>query len=280
MDCKQAQEMLLGLDRPAAAEAMAPELRGHVSSCSACQAYAAKLVRLESMVAGLAMPAESATAKQAFAQRLRLRIEAARPRAAVLRRRIAWSSLAAAAVIALGAGLGLWFMGGGSASAQAALDDLVQLNLQLAGTPDVAQRATLFHQREAHFRRWMERRDLTPEQKEQAGALLKNCDYLVRHADPLDEAEGFSKLSQGLLSQAKAADRKGIMSPEHLRRIERLRREGIAGSLKRFQARNHASEDHAQDDRARDLLKRDQEVAAQVKALLDQSTAGRGQPKP
>jgi hypothetical protein len=126
----------------------------------------------------------------------------------------------------------------------------------------------------------MERRDLTPEQKEQAAALLKNCDYLVRHADPLDEAEGFSKLSQHLLAQDQGAGRKAAPSLERLRRIERLRREGIAGSLRRFQARKHAANDHDQDDRARALEDRDQEVAAQVKALLDQSTSDQGQPKP
>ncbi len=244
MNCEEVQILLLQSETTKAPDGVFVRFSGdaavhvaeHVTQCVACSQLARKLRRLDKAVRSLPMPPGMVDARLRFESRLQeLNLVAAAPmphlashagkkrnpsvRKTSLLWRIADSRLTAAALLMLVIGGGIWGYEARVrqvATAEEAIDKLVEWNLQITQSESPAERHQLYAASPQAVKEPAILAPLDASDRQQADALIENGAFLVNNVDPLAEADHFSHLADLMVSKIESASAK---SAEVLARV-------------------------------------------------------------
>lgn len=203
---------------------------------------------------------------------IRYGAEAARSIRAIRRWRAAPWVVSAAAAVLLAAGIGLlilWSSAGQTAEASAALDRMVDWNIEMAEARSLDDRSRLYAaaagklDRQAHEGKW------SAEEQELAGRLLENGARLVCDDDPLTDAEGFTDVAAMLVRHmGAAASKRDARAMQRLSRsYARVIQYGVNAKVERFQSGGPAVPEH--DRKLEKLLRRHAELREQLAQILE-----------
>jgi hypothetical protein len=267
MDCRQAKELLLQCDDPAA---LAGELAAHCQSCAACTACGQEIDKIEQAWRAFPIPPAAERAKAAFLHKLAGRVT---PPARFVMRRPALQRGAVAAMVLAAAGLGvLLLLPAPQAHASPdVLTHLIDWNLALTQAETPAQRQRLFSDRAAPLTTAVAEAKLPHAEQALARTLLENGAWLVAHPDPAAAAERFDDVADRLLEDiTRAARRKdsGRLKrfAEHYRRVVAL---GVQGNVDRAEAAGTVTRKRfKQIERS---VRRDKERAEKLAELLERA---------
>jgi hypothetical protein len=232
MTCQAIQDQILMSDDP---RALSPDVAAHVASCAACAEFARRAGAIEAAGGRLATPIDSEAAKRQLLRRVRVTERWPSPsRPVILRifRRPVWGLVAAMLVI----GIGLGFYASRTTEGAVVVDQLVDWNLEMADAKGPADREQLYMSRASALDSAVRQASLDSEDRQLAMSLLEHGAWLVKHDDPVDEAERFSELADQLivrLDRAAAANDQQAM--QRLGRdCERLIQRGVHARLQKI----------------------------------------------
>jgi hypothetical protein len=230
MTCQAIQDQILMSDDP---KALSSDVAAHVATCPACAEFARRAVVIEAAGGRLATPIDSEAAKRQMLRRVRAeRSAASRPVVLRIFARPVWGLVAAMLVI----GIGLGFYASRTTEGAVVVDQLVDWNLEMADAKAPADREQLYMSRASALDSAVRRASLESEDRQLAMSLLEHGAWLVKHNDPVDEAERFSELADQLvvrLDRAAAADDQKAM--QRLGRdCERLIQRGVHARLQKI----------------------------------------------
>jgi hypothetical protein len=203
---------------------------------------------------------------------IRYGAEAARSIRAIRRWRAApWVASGAAAVL-LAAGIGLlilWSSAGQTAEASAALDRMVDWNIEMAEAGSLDARGRLYAAAAGKLGRQAQEGKWSAEEQELAGGLLENGARLARNADPLTDAEGFTDVAAVLVRHmgAAASKRDGRAMQRLGRYYARVIQSGVNAKVARIASGGPAVAEH--DRQLEKLLRRHAELRAQLAQILE-----------
>jgi hypothetical protein len=180
--------------------------------------------------------------------------------------------VSAAAAVLLAAGIGLlilWSSAGQTAEASAALDRMVDWNIEMAEAGSLDARGRLYAAAAGKLGRRAQEGKWSAEEQELAGRLLDNGARLARNDDPLTDAEGFTDVAAVLVRHMGAA-----ASKRDARAMQRLGRyyacviqSGVNAKVARLLSGGPAVAEH--DRQLEKLLRRHAELRAQLAQLLE-----------
>ncbi len=251
MTCQAIQDQILMSDDP---RVLSADIAAHMETCPACAEFARRAGAIEAAGGRLATPIDSAAGKRAMLRRVQAQRS---PRPMVLRifARPVWGLVAAMLVI----GIGLGFYASRTTEGAVVVDQLVDWNLEMADANGPADRAQLYTSRAAALDSAVRKASLDSEDRQLAMALLEHGSWLVKHNDPVDEAERFSELADQLivrLDRAAAANDQQAM--QRLGRdCERLIQRGVHARLQKIRNQHLPPSDTAK--RLERLTKRQSE---------------------
>lgn len=197
MNCNTAQALILNADHPATLPDDNADLRAHLDQCPPCRQLLDRVIRIENTAAALTIPPAQDAREQT---RARLRETTLRPRFL----RPAWIG-AVAALLVVGIGLGAYFAF--APSAPTLVDQLIDLDLELAAAQHPQERQQLYNQRAPRLESAVKNSRLSEEDRQLATALLRNGKWLTANADPLEQAERFSDIADVLVDRMDRAAR-------------------------------------------------------------------------
>jgi len=275
MDCPKVREWLLRSDLPEAG-AMPADVAGHLAGCADCRRLAESLRRLEAAARAMPAPGGAAVdaAREAFLARLPSSGAARSPARSTLALRLVRCSAAAAALALLATAVGLWLLSPGgtqTAEASAALDELVDWNIEIADGATPADRGRLYSARIDDMKRLAGEGGLSAEDRDLVGALLENGERLSHGTDPLADAEGFTDVAILLVQHmGKAAKRDDARRLTGLtRNYGRVLQRGVNAKLEKLDPAGAAPE---RDRKLERLVRRHALLREELAAVLEQST--------
>jgi hypothetical protein len=278
MNCQAAQEAILLSDDPArVAEQVDSDLARHLAGCAACQSFAARLARIESL-AGSLPTAGSAQGKQALLDR-------ARSEPTILNPRRRWYigrplASAIAAVLLLGIGLSAWIWNGFRQQNQpeaAVVEQLIDFDLALADDQAAPQQREQYYDTQApRLRSAVQNARLSDEDRRLATNLLEHGSFLSHSNDPVERAERFCDLSDLLVarmgSAAAAGDEMAVQRfGGHYGRVQK----GLGANLQRLKALAVVNPEANKQriERLERLAKRQQDAENRLRKLAEKSPA-------
>jgi hypothetical protein len=275
MNCSEIQEKLLALDDLSDAS-IPPEVSDHLRMCPQCARFTARLRHLEAAATELG-PIDSKIARDAFLAILQSPSEESATSRS--RRswpiRIGWRSVAAAAVILLAIGSGIWMTTFATRqpalAADATVDRLLDWNLKIADTESPDARNNIFATQVNELKAQTDQAALPADQQQIASKLLENGLWLSSHPDPLAGAEHFDQVANLVLDQLNAAaTRNQSKAVERLsKQYDRLTARGLRPQLKR--AKFDRLEKPDRKKRYERLLNREDELNLRLQQILETS---------
>ena len=300
MNCQEVEQFLMQYDGIAGCSApdgvvgrerahagvQSADVERHLAECGACAALARKLRRLDEAVRSLPVPprVETIAARMRFEQKLRSLTPAAaatefaetnRPSHRVAFWRSAGSRWAAAAVLLLAIGGGVWgyhaHQGRAVASAEA-IDKLVDWNLQLAQNDNAADRERFYRESAQNVKQQVGNAPLSDDDKEVAYALVEDGEFFSKTDDPLAQADRFSHVADLLVTKMGRAARKNPKSLDRLGQsylsvVDR----GIKRNLDRAEAIAGSGDSEEHQKRMEKIIQRNIQLEKRLEALLEEA---------
>lgn len=169
----------------------------HLAACADCRAWLAVDARVKAVPA----PPTAATSQAAFLKTLSTTVSTPRRRSSNV---FAWAT-AAAVFLAIGVGTVLLSPMRQVEAKTSVVDALVEWNLQLSETGELADRGRLHQQKQPELRRAVMDANLPPRELAVANQLLDHGEWLARNDDPLDSAERFQVIADAMLDIAEVS---------------------------------------------------------------------------
>jgi hypothetical protein len=265
MNCQQAQEAILLGDNAGDAVFQA-ELQRHVAQCDACRNISQRLIELEKIATQLPAPG-SAEGKSAMLKQVRsLTI---RPQRRLILQPMFLTAVAA--ILIVGAVLGVYFYNFNRPAPTTVVDRLIDWNLALADAP-ATQESSVYSARAAVLQSEVNDASLSDDDRELASTLLKHGTWLSVNNDPLDRAEKFSDLADLiLLRMHRAAMNNDLKALQRLsQRYNLVVRAGIGGNLARMPATGAVSPENKK--KLERIARRNAEQERKLEIMADRAS--------
>lgn len=264
MNCEQAQDAILMSDDPAASAAGDSELARHAAACAGCQAFVARLVRVEQVAAKIPTPGSDAARRAVLDGPRMLQIPARRR----FFLRPAWLT-AAAALLLIGIGLTAYLWP--TERPTSVVEQLIDWDLALADAPGPQERQQIYASLAPTMQSAVQSASLSDEDRKVATTLLENGAWLSRSADPVERAEKFCDLADILVGRmGSAAARNDALAVQRLGpRYGRLQ-QGLVAHLDRLRTAA-GTIPPAQTKRLERIAKRTAEAEKRLQVLSERS---------
>ena len=273
MDCREIQDWLLewGVAPP---EGVPAEVAEHLRTCRQCAGLAARIAQVDQAVGDLPEAPGTQQAKQRFFQKLQ-NIQAGQAAPAlrlgrrIVARVIRWQ-YAAAAMVLLAAGAGLWTLvagPGNDAQAATVVERLVDWNLELASMPTVEERKGLYAAQASQLQKLVDTTAATSEDGALARSLLRSGAGFCGSSDPLVDAEIFSTVADVLAPQVAPA---GKPNPKAIKRranlSARIEQKGVIQRLEKVESSGKLEGERA--SRLEKVIRHNDRYQAHLTSLL------------
>jgi hypothetical protein len=240
MDCREIQDWLLEWG-PTPPEGIPAEAAEHLRTCPQCGALAAEVAQLDQAVRDLPDAPQAQQAKQRFLQRIQAgpALPASRGGGRIVGRIIRWQ-YAAAAMVLLAAGAGLWILLAGAGSdAQAAtvVERLVDWNLELASMPTIEERKGLYAAQAGKLEQLVAKTAPNSEDGALARTLLRTGAGFCGSSDPLADAEIFCSVADVLAPQVAPAGKPNAKVIKRRTNLSaRIEQKGVVQRLEKMES--------------------------------------------